>query len=76
MEPGSFQWCPVIRQEAMGTNWNTGGFRWTSGNTFSLWGWPITDTGYPERLWNLHLWRYSKAISTWPWATWFKWPCL
>ena len=25
-EPGSFCWCPVSGQEAMSTNWNTGGF--------------------------------------------------
>ena len=24
-ESGSFQWCPVAGQEAMVTNWNTGG---------------------------------------------------
>ena len=34
-EPASLQWCPVTGQEAMGTNWNTGGSAWTSGNTFA-----------------------------------------
>ena len=29
--------------------WNTGGSLWTSGNTFSLWGWLSTGTGCPER---------------------------
>jgi len=24
MEPGSAQWCPVLGQEAVGTNWHTG----------------------------------------------------
>lgn len=32
-EPGSFQWCPVWRPEAIGPNWCT------SGEAFSLWGW-------------------------------------
>jgi len=36
MEPGSFQWCPVTGQEAMGTNCNTGGSVFTSGNSFLL----------------------------------------
>jgi len=33
MEPSSFQWCPVTRPEAMGTNWNTEGSIRKSGNT-------------------------------------------
>ena len=32
--PGSLQWCPVTGPEATGTNWNTRGSLWTSGNTF------------------------------------------
>ena len=75
-EPGSFQWCPVTWPEAMGTNWNTGGSLWTSGNTFSLWGWWSTGTGCPGRLWSLHPWRYSKAIWTWSWAMRSGHPCL
>jgi len=39
--------------EAMGTNWNTGGSLWTSGNTFLLQGRPSTGTGCPESLWSL-----------------------
>lgn len=35
---------PIIGQEAKGTNRNTGSV-WTSGNTFSLWGWPSTGVG-------------------------------
>lgn len=27
-------------------------------------------TGYPERLWDLHYWRYAKRSWTSPWATW------
>lgn len=34
-EPGSSQWCLVAEQETMGSNWNTGGSVWMSGNTFS-----------------------------------------
>lgn len=29
----------VKEREASGTNWNTGGLLWTSGNIFLLWGW-------------------------------------
>jgi len=36
MKPGSFQQCPVTGPEATGTNWNTGGAIWTSGNTFTM----------------------------------------
>ena len=54
-DPGSFQWCPVTGPEAPGTHWNKGGSLWTSGNTFSLWGWPRTGTSCPERLWILLL---------------------
>ena len=59
-EPGSFQWCPVTGQEAMGTNWKTEGSIWTSGNTFLLWGWQSTDTSCAERLWSLSPWTYWK----------------
>ena len=75
-EPDSFQRCPVTGQEAMGTNWNTGGSPWTSGNTFSLWGWPSIGTGCPERLWSLCPWRYSEVVCTWSWATGSRWLCL
>lgn len=50
-EPGSFQWCPMTGQEAVGTHWNTRCSVWPSGNTFLLVGWLSTGTGYPERLW-------------------------
>jgi len=75
-EPVSFQQCPVTEPEAMGTHWNIGGPVWTSGNTFSLWGWPSTATGCPERWWSLHPWRYAKAIWTCSWAAGSTWPCL
>lgn len=35
MEPGTSWWRPVMGPEAKGTNWNTGGSPWTSGNTFT-----------------------------------------
>jgi len=37
--------APVKGQEATGTNWNTGGSLWTSGNTSTLWRWSSTGTG-------------------------------
>ena len=49
-QPGSSQQCPVTRPEAMGTDRNTGGSLWTSGNAFFLRGWPSTGIGCPERL--------------------------
>lgn len=36
-------------REARGTNRNTGGSLWTSGSTFSQWGWLETGTVFPER---------------------------
>lgn len=71
IEPGSFQWCPVA-PEAMGTNGNTGDSIWTTGNISSLWRWWT---------WNRLLgWSPSlelfKALWTWSWATYSRWPCL
>ena len=50
VEPDSFQLCPVPGQEAMGTNWNTGSFCWTSRCTSVLHGRLNTDTGCLSRL--------------------------
>ena len=61
MGPGSFQWCPVTGQGAMGTNCNTGSSIWIWGRTSLLWGWQSTGTGCPERLWSLLLWRTFKT---------------
>ena len=69
MESGYFQWCPVTGSGAMGTNWNTGGSLWTSGNSFLLWRSPRTGTSHPGEFWSLHLWRYSKAVWIWSWTT-------
>jgi len=55
METGSFQWCPVPGEEAMGTKWNTGNSSQTPGNTSLLCRWESTGTCYPERLWGLLL---------------------
>lgn len=52
-----------------GTKWNTGGFFWVPGNTFLLWRWPRTGTGWAGMLWNLHLPWYSKAVWTQSWPT-------
>lgn len=43
---------------------------------FSPWGWPGTATGMPDRLWYLHSWGSSKAISTWSSVIISRWPCL
>lgn len=36
MDPGSFQWFPVLGPEVMGTNWNTGDSLWTPWSTAVL----------------------------------------
>ena len=51
-------WIPW---EVMGTNWNTEGSTWTSGNISLLWGWLSSGTGCPWRLPSLHPRRYSEA---------------
>lgn len=48
METGSLQWCPG--QEAMCTNWHTGGYLRTSGSSSLLYGLQSTGTGCPDRL--------------------------
>jgi len=60
----------------MGTNWNTGGSLWTSGNTLLLWGWLRIGTGCPRKLWGLHPRTYSEIIWTWSWTACSRWPCL
>ena len=76
MAPGSFQWCPVTGQGAMGTNWSRASSRWTWRRTSSLWGWLSIGTGCPGRLWSLLLWRYSRPTWTRSCAAWFRWPCF
>ena len=70
-----FLWCPVTGPQAMCTTWKTGGSLWTSRNMFLLWGWHNTGTVFPEKLWSLHPWRYSKAAWRRSWATDSMWPC-
>lgn len=43
---------------------------------FNLWGWPNTGVVFPERLWSLHLRRYSKPDQTLSRVTSSSWPCL
>lgn len=43
---------------------------------FLLWRWSNTESGCPERLWNLHPWWYSKPDWTLPKATGSSWLCL
>ena len=75
MGPDSFQWCPVTRQGAKGTNRGTGSSIWTWGRISSLWGWQSTGTGCPGRSWNLLLWRYSRPTWTRSCAACCRWPC-
>lgn len=56
-----FQRFPVTGLETVGTNWNTGGAVWTSGEIFSLSGWLRADTCCTDQLWNLPLRRYLKG---------------
>lgn len=54
IQPGSFWWCLVTGQEAMGKNWNMRNSISMSGNTFLLlWGWISTGTSCWESLYNL-----------------------
>lgn len=46
----------VIGSEAMGSNWNTGGFVWTLGTLTVM----VTGTDCPKWLWSSPPWRYSK----------------
>ena len=50
---------PAIGQGVMNTNWNIGSSIWTWEKTSLLWGWQSTETGCPEKLWILYLWRCS-----------------
>ena len=74
MKPDSCQWCPVTGPKAMGTIWNTRHSVWTLGNTFLLWGWPSTGTGFPKKVWSLLSWRFSKPIQIESRAVWCRWP--
>ena len=71
----SFQRCPATGQGAMGTNSSRGSSIWTWGRT-SLWGWWSTETGCPEWLWILCLWRYSRPSWTRSCAACCRWPCF
>lgn len=57
---------PAAGQEAIHKNWNTGGSLSTPGNTYILWRWLSTGTGYPERLGHLSPLTYSKVV----WTLW------
>lgn len=48
MELGSFHWCPVPGQEAVGTSWNISVVQ-TSGSTSLLWRWLNTDEHWYHR---------------------------
>lgn len=74
-EPGSFQGCPVAGPETLGTDWNTGGSIWTSGNTSLLWGWLSTDTGCLGRWWESAFLEMLKSWLDIVLDTQFRRPC-
>ena len=63
MERRSFQWCPVLGQEAVSTTWSS---LWPSGSTSVLSGWWSTDRG-THRLWSLLLGDLQKLPGCEPW---------
>lgn len=74
MELDCSQECPVTRQDAVGTKWNTEDYVWTSQNTFLLWG-LSTWRGHPERLWSLPLRGFSELDLAQSRATYSSWVC-
>lgn len=66
--------CSVTGQKAMTTNWNTRKSLWNMKKSILLWGWSNTGIGYPERMWSLPTWRYSRPRWTQTWATHCSWP--
>lgn len=82
-DPGSFQWCPVVGPEVMGTNGNTGCSLRVWGNTFNCEGDCLLSVTAQE-VENLCSWRYSKVPGCCPgkralgdpaWVTgWIRWP--
>lgn len=65
-EPGYFQWCIASVQEAMGTNWSTVGFFWTSGNTFFIARVTKHWCSLPRCGWHFPPWRYLNTTWTHP----------
>lgn len=74
-QPGSSQWCLAPGQEAVSTNWSSGGSPWTSGNTFSWCGWWSSGSGHLEKLWALPLCRSSETPGMRAWLPCSGWPC-
>lgn len=69
-EPDSSLEYPVTVEEATSTNWNTWHFIWTEEIIFFfLWKWSNTGVVFPERLWSIHPWRYSKLNCKWSWSS-------
>lgn len=69
MEPGCFQWCPVIRPVPLVLNWNTG----TSGNTCAVW---VANHchGLPKESPFLEILR--SCLDACSWASSTRCPCL
>lgn len=74
-EPGFVQQFPGTRSKVMGTNWNTGSYPWTSGNSSHLHDKDSTGKGCPGKLQSFS-WRNLKVTWTWPWETGSRWSCF
>lgn len=77
MEPFSSLWCTVIGQEAMGTTWNTESSLCTPGNTFLLWAWLSTGTGFSGRLldiFEIHSHKSGQMTLDVSARAWTRWP--
>lgn len=79
-DPDPSQPCSWGGQKVMGTDFEKETHEISSENKnklfYFLWRWPDTRRGCPEKLWSLHLGRYSKLSRTESWATCSSWPCL
>ena len=81
---GACQWFLVIGPDTVGTDRNTGGSLWTSGNTFSLWGWLSTGTGCPGKWWSRSIpkpfcqcpGQLALGGPAWAGWTWTRWEVL
>lgn len=56
--------------------YKTVGFAFGGRRLYCKGGQTLDGPTYPEKLWSLHLWTYSKPSWIWPWTTCSSWPCL
>lgn len=86
MEPDSFQWCPLLGQDAVGTSRSPGGSLWTLGSSSVLCGWQSTGTNCLRVAVGPSACVSSKAAWVWSgtpcsvcpclsrsWSTWTQW---